>query len=331
MFAKVVLLAGVLALSGGAAIAGQSPQDRANPNPAVGTSQSSRSSPGQDGDPQLDLGQRLEDIVVDGSPIEDLARQFVEEAARPVAGRGLARWMRPVCIGAVNFRREVGEAIADGVAARASEFGIAIEDAPCTPSLLIVGAADGAEFADAWVRRRPRDFRWNVTGSRDRASSLERLKTSADPVRWWHISIPTYYDVFYNSVAPAVRVPGRAAPSRMVYAMSQLRGRTRDDMVRSVVVVDVNAVAGLSTQQLSDYLTMVSFAQIDPAADVSSFDSILNLFRAPDANPRMTAWDEAYMRSLYSADDTYRLNAVQQAEGLAETFEASLKRAGKDD
>lgn len=234
--------------------------------------------------------------------------------------------------GVINFRRETAEAIADGVASRAFAFGIPIQDAPCTPNLLIVGAEDGATFADAWVKRRPRDFRWNVSGSRDRASSLERFKTSADPVRWWHISIPTYYDPYFNTTAPAVRIPGRAAPSRQVYAVSQLRGRTRDDMVRSVVVVDVNAVAGLSAQQLSDYLTMVSFAQIDPAADVSGFDSILNLFKAPAANARMTAWDEAYMRSLYSADDTYRLNAVQQAEGLAETLQVDLKQAdGEDD
>ncbi|WP_242076521.1 hypothetical protein [Brevundimonas diminuta] len=39
-------------------------------------------------------------------------------------------------------------------------------------------------------------------------------------------------------------------------------------------------------------------AQIDMAAETSSYETVLNLF--DDAGPGMTDWDRAYLHSLYS-------------------------------
>ena len=63
-------------------------------------------------------------------------------------------------------------------------------------------------------------------------------------------------------------------------------------------------MSGVPQQALPDYLAMTALAPINPHADFSDFDSILNLFTpAPERRPAtgMTIWDQAYLQGLYSA------------------------------
>ncbi|TPW04573.1 MAG: Uncharacterized protein FD125_1098 [bacterium] len=50
---------------------------------------------------------QLEDVVVEGRQLEALVADFVSEIAQPANNRGLARWNRAVCVGAVNLRGDV--------------------------------------------------------------------------------------------------------------------------------------------------------------------------------------------------------------------------------
>jgi hypothetical protein len=85
---------------------------------------------------------------------------------------------------------------------------------------------------------------------------------------------------------------------------TRVRSNTRQDLNFVLIIVDSRRVNGVPQQAVTDYLAMATLAPINPRADMSGFDSILNLFaQAPDSAPAtaMTIWDLAYLHSLYEA------------------------------
>ena len=66
---------------------------------------------------------RVDDVVVEGRPLESVARSFVEEVSAPARTRGLARWDGVVCIGVVNFEAEAAHLIIDRMSDVARDLG----------------------------------------------------------------------------------------------------------------------------------------------------------------------------------------------------------------
>jgi hypothetical protein len=261
----------------------------------------------------FDLGE----IVVDGQ-LRQRVEQFVETVSRAPAGRGLARWAGPVCIGVVNFRRAAAEQIADRLVAIGDEIGVPIEGGACEPDIYVVGAVNGRAVATEWVELRPADFRpAGVTRTTAGRAALDLFMTSEAPVRWWQISVPVYYNIFTGRAAPTI---GPGAEPIYVFAKSQLRSRTRDDLKRIIIIVDVEQLAGATTEQLCAYLSMVAFSQISADTDTRAFDTILNLFSLPEAPGGLTDWDRAYLFALYNADESRRVDEDDQADRLLSTL-----------
>lgn len=257
----------------------------------------------------------LDDVVVQGAPLEQQAFRFTEELAANVPGRGLARWAGPVCIGVVNFQRSVAQQIADGLAHIGGELGVPVDDETCTPNIIIVGASDGRALADQWVEREYRDFRPNISDASLSSAMLDRFRTTDAPVRWWAISRPAYYDVvtgrrFLTCCGP-IRIP--------VTNKSLQAARTRDDLQRLVVILDVERSAGVSAEDLIAYLSMIVFSQVDMSADMTGHDTVLNLFAGSYGGAGLSDWDRAYLQSLYAAPSDLRINPHRQAGSLAAT------------
>lgn len=266
---------------------------------------------------------RVDDVIVSGGRLEDLTARFVEEAVEPPRRRGLARWAGPVCIGVMNFRRDVGEYIADRLVQIGDEVGAPIDDSDCDPNIYVVGAADAPALAREWVDRYPREFRPRARQTNGPRSSLDRFMSSDDPVRWWHVSLPMHYDIMTGRAAPAIKFPGQTPQPIIVYAKSQLRSRIRDDLVRVVIIVDVDRLEDTTLAQLGDYLAMVAFAQIDPEGDTTDYPTILNLFDGDRGVPGLTEWDRAFLTAMYDAVPDRRLNGAEQGRHLARALRTS--------
>lgn len=249
----------------------------------------------------------VEDILVEGrarsaEQVDRAARDFVNDVTDPPRGRGVARWRRAVCVGVANLNRELAQAIVDRVSSVASDVGLEIGEPGCEANILIVATDDGVAMATAMVEARYRAFRDpHIAGTSHSNRRLELFRSSVRPVKWWHVTLPIVAD----TGALAVRVPGASADSGAVArtVSSLLRTPIRYDMLRAFIVVDLAQTDGLSADQLSDYIAMVALAQIDPDADTSGHDTILNLFLA-DADPPlgMTSWDRSYLHALYSVE-----------------------------
>lgn len=303
------VLAVTVALAAGAASAQEPPPQAAGSQPAA----------------------QLEDVVLEGRALEAMVRSFVNEVSQPANNRGLARWNRPICVGAVNLRNDVGQYVVDRISDLARELEVEAGEPGCRPNILVVAADDGAALASAIVEDRPRNFDLRHNGTDAGTRAFRNFRTGDQPVRWWQISMPIDAD----TGGRAVRLPGDidpstgqpSAPAIRVFAASRLRTQIRDDMVRSIIIVDVERLAGANLVQLADYLALVALAQVDAEADTATFPTILNLFDDPASAPAgLTDWDRSYLQALYEHDQ-FRINRNSQVRSVAEAVTRDRREA----
>ncbi|KQY91767.1 hypothetical protein ASD25_18850 [Brevundimonas sp. Root1423] len=240
---------------------------------------------------------QLPDVTVENRPLEEIVRTFVDEVADPLPGFGPARWDRRLCVGVAYLRPPLARFMVQRVGEIAREIGVETGSPGCRPNVLVVAAADGDEMARAMVGARSSLFLTNVTGANRSRSALEAFQAADEPVRWWHISLP----VNTYSEQAAVSLPGGAPGASSGETGSRLRTELRNDLQRVFVIVDFNRASGTSIGPLSDYVAMVALAQVNPDADTSGYDTILNLFDGPGAPSGLTDWDRSYLQALYDA------------------------------
>jgi hypothetical protein len=292
--------------------------------PAVAQERSVQDPPtASDGEPVT----RVEDIVVEGRPLAEVARSFVEAVGEAPRGRGLARWHTPMCVGVVNLRPTAAQPLIDHVSALAETLGVVTGEPGCTPNVVFIFSDDPQGLASSMVDANPREFRLGSRTFNLDASALRHFRESDVPVRWWHTSVPTNSDTGER----AVRLPGDvdnqgnpSAPTNVVFS-SVLSGVIRDDLSRVVVIVDASRASDVSPLQLADYLAFVALAQIDPRGDRSSAPSVLNVFDNPYSAEGLSDWDLAYLKALYRPGGSLRRNAASVADGVARDVARSLR------
>jgi hypothetical protein len=253
---------------------------------------------------------QLPDVAVENRPLEEIVREFVGEVTDPAPGFGPARWDRKLCVRVAYLRPDLARFMVDRIGRVARQVGVGTGDPGCRPNVLVIAAADGQEMARAMVEARSSLFLTRVTGANQSRADLEAFAASEQPVRWWHISLPVNAD----TGQAVVRLPGRAAAEDSSGETgSRLRTELQNDLQRVFVVVDFNRASGTSIGPLSDYVAMVALAQVNPDADTSRYDTILNLFEGPGGPSGLTGWDRSYLRALYDA----RLDQRQPGAQLA--------------
>ena len=261
---------------------------------------------------------RVDDIVVEGRPLEAVVDDFIDEVIAPPVGRGPARWRASVCVGVANLQRETAQLLVDQVASVALRVGLDIGEPGCSPNVLIIATDDGPGVARALVSARPRAFRPQYSGAAASSEALDRFQVTDAAVRWWHVSMPMIRD----TNRPGVRMPGEPPP--VIYKQTGLlRTEIRNDLQKVIVIVDLTRAEGRDFAQLGDYIGMVALAQVDADADTSTHDTVLNLFQ-PDASPglRLTDWDVSFLEALYDAE----LNARQNRSQVGEVVRGMVQR-----
>lgn len=237
----------------------------------------------------------VDDVVVNGRSLRQTVDAFVSEITNPPPGHGPARWDRRICVGVVNLQRDAAQIVIDRVSEAATLIDLEPAGPGCSPNILVIATDDANGLANALVEGQPRAFRPNYSGASQSARALEAFRVTSQPVRWWHVSMPVTRD----SGAPAVRLPGESAP--MIPGSGRLTTEVTNRLLRSFVILDITKMEGATFQQVGDYVAMVALAQIDPDADTSSFDTVMNLFDDPGHSETLTDWDQAYLRALYGA------------------------------
>jgi hypothetical protein len=270
------------------------------PDPAPGVAPSST--------PEAEIAQGVDEVVVRGRRMSEVefdlrayVRSFVDHVAALPPGQGYARWYRRVCIGVHNLEATAAQYIADRVSQLAAEVGLDAGEPGCRPDVMIIFTVDGRQTAEFIAEERPRMLRpgGGLAGMNLTLEQLDDFAESDRAVRWWHVSMPVGA---HNGDRATTMARDDSAPAVRVQGASRIHNGIRDDMSYVIIIVDAAKLLGTTWQQLADYLAMVSLAQIDPSADLSAFDSILNLFSNPLAYSGLTDWDRSYVRALYTFD-----------------------------
>lgn len=227
----------------------------------------------------------------------------------PPYGRPLARWSKPICIGAAQFSPDFAQAVIDLVAARVIEVGGDVAEAGCKADIMIIGTVDGAAMARSLVKDDPLGFRPSTRATDRGSQSLEEFQQGSAAVRWWHVSTPVS---IFGETAIALtgecnnfmQEYGRECfPVIPVRTASRLRNNTRDDLRRVVVIIDFNKMpVGVRMSALVDYVAFLALAQVDPEGEAAGVDTILNLFHEPENLTGMTQWDLDYLSALYRVE-----------------------------
>ena len=276
----------------------------------------------------------LEDVVVEGRPLDATIRNFVGEVAEPNRGRGLARWNSKICVGVINLQADAAQYLADRISTIAADRGLESGGPGCTPNIVVVASEEPETIARTLVSERRRAFRMGGAGMDRGGEALEDFVQTDRPVRWWQMAMP----IDSETGQRAIRLPGDCsgpecgegsalafAPKINVFAASRLRTQIVDNLMRALVIVDVNQVRDVTILQLADYIAMVSLAQIDPDADTSGYASILNIFDEPDGSASLTNWDQAFLGGLYTAER----NAAAQNARRSEIVDAIHSEHGR--
>lgn len=240
----------------------------------------------------------IDGIIVDGRPLREAVRDYVGAVAAPAPGRGLAQWRDKLCLGVANIPAVAAQSMVDRVSDIAAELGVPIGDPGCEANAIVIFTDDGAGMARTLIEEDSHTFRMGSSGFDLGGRALERFGSSDAPVRWWQVSMP----VDSETGQRAVRLPGDEEPPVInVFAASRLNSQIRDDMNKTIVIIDVDDITGVTFGQLTDYVAMVTLAQVDPEGARDDFASILNVFVNPAVADTLSDWDWAYLRALYSS------------------------------
>ena len=231
-----------------------------------------------------------------------IAAAFPAAAAVPPT-----RFTLPVCPAVYGVGPQQAAFITGRIRQIAYAAGVPLAGAPCDPNAIVIVTADknalirGLEqhhsdyFPIEWNKRDIRALESNPSPAV--AWQFEGLITP-DGLRIAENTIPSLVD----PVPPAAlfqSTPPTTAPA------SRLRPAERHDVMTSVLVVQANALQGLTAMQFADYAAMRTLTQTDPGATaLPPSDTILKVLDAPmgTAVPiSITASDLNYLRHYYGS------------------------------
>lgn len=262
-------------------------------------------------------------IIVEGTPDIDAgeARQQAREISFPreSSAEAFARFSRPICVGVHGLQPQNAQAVINRIYDNAEVAGIEINaEEGCGANVWVMIVKDPAATFEKLKEERS----WMVRPLTK--FERKRVRQQDGPVRAWNLTtvrddsgapVPTGTEV--GAGAQLARTLGEPLPSVQARWASRVHNATRRDIEMSIILIARSALANVDAFSLADYSTMRALGRTEePEAGEWTYDTVLNLFDERGRVDRLSAFDRAYLRSLYHG------NAYRRASlGLA-----SLKR-----
>ena len=240
------------------------------------------------------------EIVVQGMRVgKQQLRDFVKSVTDVPYGGQIPRFHASACPVALGLTPAQNAAVAKRMRQVASAAGVGVAPTGCNPNVFVIAARDKKSAIDELDRRYPVYF--NGLSSKE----VRQLASSTEPAVAWQVRSLLTADgqlVERSITSDAYKVEGSFNPSR-------IRAASKPTFVVSVVVIDLDSAAGLTTTELADYAAMRTFAATDPERVVrTGVPTILGVLGQPDDKPlpvTLTDWDLGLLKALYSTDNAY--------------------------
>ena len=263
-------------------------------------------------------------IVVQGirDPKKQITR-FVDALTDTPASGQLSRFDWAVCPAAVGLGDARGAIIAQRMLQVAEAAAIPVDKPGCKPNVLLFVARDKSELISQLYRKYPAYF-----GGVDR-SAVMRMIRDPSPAAAWHVEGRLDAD---GIAVSRDRITGQETIER-TDSPSRLSTASRPHFLASIVVVDLDSLAGLTVTQLADYAAMRAFARTDPRRVAkASAPTILSAIEAPMDSPvplTLTDWDLAFLKSLYAS--SANRSASRQRSEMKQIVRRTLQDEPKND
>jgi hypothetical protein len=259
-------------------------------------------------------------IVVTGAPDrEEEIRDFVGALTRTPRSQ-LSRFDGQICPAVFGLSGPLREGVLNRMRRVTRAVGLRVAPARCTPNLLLMVTRDKRALIETLARRYPAFF------GEDRASRPSRILSEPGPAAAWHAEAQV------NADGRALDMEGGFYVNRTTRQATRAQAAARPTFVAAAVVVEREALIGLSTTQLADYALMRALARTDPhALPASSPPTILKVLEAPaesEVPTTLTRWDLGFLRGLYASQAN--LHAGAQRGEIRRSVGAELQRPDGD-
>jgi hypothetical protein len=279
------------------------------------------------------------DITARRGELEPKVFAFVNQITRADSDEGLAQWSERICPLVSGLARDDSEFILGRVSEIARAAGAPLAGEHCRANLYILVSKEPAELLRAMQRRNP-SFTFGHVAPR----VIDEFIATPRPVRVWYHTMertPEGMPLIYMSFPDMNHVGAESNPrndslkhfgpepgapgfkTNPWSKASRLQLNVIWTIYRAFVVVDQTRLQGVSRQQLADYVAMVALAQLNAEARLGDAPTILTLFnQTPQAaRPGMSAWDAAFLKSLYyETQQKSRLQRGQIALSMVRTI-----------
>ena len=221
----------------------------------------------------------------------DNVMTFINSHSKPKSsGTGtLSRWKEAVCVKTEGLPA----AFEDYVSARIEAIASAAKTpqqkrSPCRPNVFVIFTNEPQKFIDTVVARDPEMLGYHYS------AQLERLKSVDRPIQAWHIT-------GLEANLSGVMLDSVWASPLIVTSGTRIATGVKSFIVFTLVVVDGKKVLGYPMRTISDYIAMLTLAQVRLTDACGELPSILDLLATACTRERaqsITAADLAYLRAL---------------------------------
>jgi hypothetical protein len=247
-------------------------------------------------------------ILVTGQRLDaNLVEEYVDTITMPTGGQ-IARYHKPVCPLIMGFSQDSTDFIGNRIRQDAQSVGTPIEmTSKCAANLIIILAENGGNLM--------LDIRKNQPGWIAGLSQqeIDSLVNQPGNVRSWTLNVMKNEDgiaASSNRVAKGGSLDDQ--PVLRVMSASIIKQPFRIDIEASFVIIDKQAVEGLSLTQIADYAAMRGFINSQSLPTGYDARTILALFVTEPSKREMelSAFDIGYLRAIYGSPGT--MVAVQE-------------------
>jgi hypothetical protein len=232
---------------------------------------------------------------------ELLSRKFVQSLLSPsyTLDGQFSRWKAPVCPHVIGMTPVAAYLVERRIREVAQRVGAPLDrNDPCVPDIVIFVTPEPRATLDALVAKNHWLFdAWPLTSSK-----------SDFPVQAWYANILRDYNGMPHLDVPwEILCPDCLTPPSIPANNTRLKTGIQPQMGAATILVDSNAITGMTLGSVADYLALLALAQTPATGRCQPAPSIANLFlkdcEADFHVATLSDTDLAMLTSLYQTPD----------------------------
>jgi hypothetical protein len=243
---------------------------------------------------------------------EKRVREFVSHVPlMSNSDESFARWNTPICPMIAGLPRDEGEFLLTRLSEVAVSVGAPLGSRQCRANFIVLVTSDPAASLKVWAARA--DYR-HLFGDAD-PQEIQTFLQTRRAIRVWYNEQQVAAENG-SVLAPGALSNGLVTSGPEAMGVTTVRSFSANRLewnavwtISSVIeVVDAGAMNGFNFGQMADYIAMAGLAKFNLDADFGSAPTILRLFNGNDTKTSsMSDWDKAYLKALYHARQSSRL------------------------